>query len=123
MFAVASVCVAVLVSFRYLGGRQQSHGVVPRDHGRAVSSLRVSERNQGTHVTGGVRLLELGEQLPHQVVLGLVQGGVVLPLLRQLLFSFEIRDFPEYELEKGLSANSRAAGIESLNSPDSEGCM
>ena len=90
MFAVASVCVAVLVSFRYLGGRQQSHGVVPRDHGRAVSSLRVSERNQGTHVTGGVRLLELGEQLPHQVVLGLVQGGVILPLLCQLLFSFEV---------------------------------
>ena len=90
MFAVGRIGVAVLVSFRYLGRRQRRHGVVPRDDGRAVSSLRVSERNQGTHVTGGVRLLELGEQLPHQVVLGLVQGGVVLPLLRQFLFSFEV---------------------------------
>ena len=90
MFAVAGVGVAVLVSFRYLERTQRRHGVVPRDDGRAVSSLRVSERNQGTHVTGGVRLLELGEQLTDQVVLGLVQGGVVLPLLRQFLFSFEV---------------------------------
>ena len=81
---------AVLVSFRYLGGRERRHRVVPRDDGRAVSPLWVSERDQGTHVAGGVGLLELGEQLPHQVVLGLVQGRVILPLLCQLLFSFEV---------------------------------
>ena len=90
MFAVASIGEAVLVSFRYLGRTQRRHGVVPRDNWRAVSSLRVSERNQGTHVAGSVRLLELGEQLSDQVVLGLVQGGVVFPLLRQFLFSFEV---------------------------------
>ena len=102
MFAIASVGAvvavggvtgvgeAVLVSFRYLGGGERRHRVVPRDDGRAVSPLWVSERDQGTHVTGGVGLLELGEQLPHQVVLGLVQGGVILPLLCQLLFSLEV---------------------------------
>ena len=106
---------AVLASLRYLWRGERRHGVVPRDDGRIVSALRVSERNQGAHVAGGVRLLELGEQLPHQVVLGLVQGGVVLPLLRQLLFSFEVRDFPEYELETLDSSVSQSARIEYLN--------
>ena len=72
MFAVGRVGVAVLVSFRYLGRRQRRHGVVPGDDGRALAPLRVSQGDEGAHVTGGVGLPELGEQLPDQMVLGLV---------------------------------------------------
>ena len=45
-------------------------------------------------------LLELGEQLSDEVILGVVQGGVVLPTLRELLLLLHVRHLAEDELQK-----------------------
>ena len=81
---------AVLLSLRQSGRGEGRHGVVPGDDGRALPPLRVSQGDEGAHVTGGVGLPELGEQLADQMVLRLVEGRIIFSFFCQFFLSFEV---------------------------------
>ena len=84
-----SLTVAITVRVRAGRGRRRVAAAVPQ-----LETLSPLQVFAGVH---GLRtLLELGKEFSDELILGVVEGGVVLAALGELLLLLHVRDFAEY---------------------------
>ena len=86
-----TIAVSVRIRTRGCGGSDRRSAAVPQL--KALTPLQI--------LTHGLRtFLELGEEFPDQMILSLIECGIVLTTLGQFFFLFHVGDFAEDELEE-----------------------